>query len=47
MGRKNGLKQKPISVRLDIELVERLQEVINRNRFINDAIKEKLDREEQ
>ena len=44
-GRPSGLRQKPISVRLDTDLLERLTTVKNRNGFINDAIREKLDKE--
>lgn len=44
-GRPRGVKQKPISLKLDLVLLERLNTVKNRNGFINDAVKEKLERE--
>lgn len=44
-GRSRGVNQKPISVRLDLDLAERLSGMANRNRFINEAVREKLDRE--
>ena len=43
-GRPRGVKQKPISVRLDIDLLKGLTTVKNRNGFINDAIREKIDK---
>lgn len=46
-GRPIGLKQKPISVRLDIDLFEKLSDIPNRNRFINNAVREKLDRNDR
>ena len=47
VGRPSGLNQKAISVRLDLDLIERLSSVGNRNGFINDAVREKLNREEK
>ena len=44
-GRPRGVKQKPISLKLDLGLLERLNTVKNRNGFINDAVREKLERE--
>lgn len=41
-GRPSGLSQKAISVRLDLDLLEKLSIVENRNKFINDAVREKL-----
>lgn len=46
-GRPSGLSQKAISVRLDLDLLGKLSLVENRNGFINDAIREKLDRKEK
>ena len=46
-GRPSGLNQKSISVRLDLDLLDRLSSVGNRNGFINNAVREKLDREEK
>ena len=46
-GRPSGLNQKPIAVRLDLDLLDRLSSVGNRNGFINNAVREKLDREEK
>lgn len=44
-GRPRGVKQKPILFKLDLGLLERLNTVKNRNGFINDAVREKLERE--
>lgn len=46
-GRPLGLRQKAISVRLDLDLLERLSSVKNRNGFINKSVREKLDREKK
>ena len=44
-GRPKGVTQKPVLLKLDIELMERLATVSNRNRFINQAVREKIERE--
>lgn len=44
-GRPSGLRQKAISVRLDLDLLDRLSSISNRNGFINNAVREKLERE--
>lgn len=44
-GRPRGRTQKGISLRLDLDLFERLSLIGNRNSFINTAVREKLDRE--
>lgn len=44
-GRHSGLRQKAISVRLDLDLWDRLSSISNRNRFINNAVREKLEQE--
>ena len=44
-GRPMGVKQKPISLKIDLDLLGRLNSVKNRNGFINDAVREKLERE--
>ena len=46
-GRPSGLRQKAISVRLDLDLLNKLSSISNRNGFINNAVREKLDREEK
>ena len=46
-GRPKGIKQKGIFLKLDLDLFERLSSVRNRNRFINNAVREKLDKEEK
>ena len=37
-------KQKLMSLKLDADLVESICQIPNKNRFINDCIREKLDR---
>ena len=44
-GRPVGIKQKPIPLKIDLDLLAMLANVKNRNGFINDAIREKLERE--
>lgn len=44
-GRPSGLSQKAISVRLDLDLLDKLSYISNRNGFINNAVREKLERE--
>lgn len=44
-GRKRGINQKPIPLKIDLDLLEMLNKVKNRNGFINDAVREKLERE--
>lgn len=46
-GRPKGINQKGIFLKLDLDLFERLFSVRNRNRFINNAVREKLDKEEK
>ena len=46
-GRPSGVSQNPISVRLDLDLLERLRSVTNRNGFINEAVRDRLKREEK
>jgi hypothetical protein len=40
-GRPSGINQKAISVKIDIDLIDYLNSKDNRNRFINDCIREK------
>ena len=44
-GRKSGITQKLISLKLDMELFEKLNGIKNRNAFINEAIREKIEKE--
>lgn len=44
-GRPSGLRQKAISVRLDLDILDRLSSISNRNGFINNAVREKLEQE--
>ena len=44
-GRPSGLRKKAISVRLDLDLLDRLSSISNRNGFINNAVREKLEQE--
>ena len=44
-GRPSGLRKKVISVRLDLDLLDRLSSISNRNGFINNAVREKLEQE--
>lgn len=40
--RREGVTQKPYSFKLDLDLVELINAVPNKNRFINNAIREAL-----
>lgn len=44
-GRRRGINQKPIPLKIDLDLLEMLNKVKNRNGFINDAVREKLKNE--
>ena len=46
-GRPRGLNQKLISFKIDLDLLERLKSVKNRNSFINEAVREKLGNEKE
>lgn len=39
-GRKSGVNQKPMSFKIDLENVEILKNVINKNKFVNELIKQ-------
>ena len=41
-GRPSGLTQRPVSVRIDIDLLESIPKGINKNGYINDSIREKM-----
>ena len=43
-GRKKGTTKVPASFRIETELLEKIKD-LNKNRFVNEAIREKLDRE--
>ena len=43
-GRKKGPTKVPASFRIETELLEKIKD-LNKNRFVNEAIREKLDRE--
>jgi hypothetical protein len=45
-GRPLGVNQKAVLVKFDIDLLDYLNSKDNRNRFINDCIREKKEREE-
>lgn len=43
-GRKKGAIKKLVSFRIEDELLKKLEEVGNKNKFVNAAIREKLER---
>lgn len=45
-GRKAGVNQTPVLVKVDNDLMPALKEVKNRNRFINNCIRAQLERAE-
>lgn len=44
-GKPKGLNQKAISVRIDLDLVSYLESKGNKNRFINNCVREKMNSE--
>lgn len=46
-GRPTGINQKSILVKFDLDLIEYLNSKENRNRFINDCIREKKEQEQK
>lgn len=43
-GRKKGTTKVPVSFRIEIDILDRIKG-LNKNMFVNEAIREKLDRE--
>lgn len=46
-GRPTGINQKSVLVKFDLDLIEYLNSKENRNRFINDCIREKKEQEQK
>lgn len=46
-GRPTGINQKSVLVKFDLDLIEYLNSKENRNRFINDCIREKKEKEQK
>lgn len=46
-GRPTGVNQKSVLVKFDLDLIEYLNSKENRNRFINDCIREKKEEEQK
>lgn len=45
-GRKNPPKTKPMALKVDLDLVDYINTKSNKNRFINDCVREKKEREQ-
>lgn len=46
-GRPTGVNQKSVLVKFDLDLIEYLNSKENRNRFINDCIRERKEKEQK